>query len=188
MRQQATASPPGYGAAGEPSGQALAGRDWSRQLKLAALPSAVPWARRMLRQSLREWQLESMSDTALLLVSELITNAVNACASRASAGRRFARLPMMEVCARVTGTRLVLEVWDASPVPPVRRDGDLTGDSGRGLLIVECLSDDWGHQECGEGKVVWCEIALPRPAGLAHARTGRQQAPLRQPGSLARAG
>src|SRR5215470_1769827 len=51
---------------------------WSRQLRLAARPSAAQWARRVLRQMLRERHLDKISDTALLLVSELVTNAVKA--------------------------------------------------------------------------------------------------------------
>jgi hypothetical protein len=57
---------------------------------------------------------------------------------------------------------LRLEVWDASPAPPVVQETDLTSESGRGLLMIECMSTRWGHRRQDAGKVVWCEVALPR--------------------------
>jgi anti-sigma regulatory factor (Ser/Thr protein kinase) len=78
VRQQAAALPATYDTGTTDMNQALSHRTRLRQVRLAALPSAAPWGRRVLRQTMCEWQLESMSDTALLLVSELVTNAVKA--------------------------------------------------------------------------------------------------------------
>ncbi|MGH3300999.1 MAG: ATP-binding protein [Streptosporangiaceae bacterium] len=131
----------------------------SRHVRLAALPSAVPWARRVLAHMLREWQLEHLSDPALLLVSELVTNAVQASARRA--WRDPGRLQMIALSLEITDTELVTEVWDASPAGPALREADLTGDRGRGLLLVDYLADAWGHRPADGGKVVWCEVAIP---------------------------
>jgi anti-sigma regulatory factor (Ser/Thr protein kinase) len=128
-------------------------------VRLAALPSAVPWARRVLRHMLHEWQVESMADPAALLVSELVTNAVEASAGRA--GREHGTLPMIGLAIRLTAASLVLEVWDGSPLRPVPQNAGIAGDRGRGLVLVDALADSWGHWAADEGKIVWCEMAIP---------------------------
>ncbi len=133
----------------------------TRQVRLAALPSAVPWARRVLRHMIREWQLESIADAAALLVSELVTNAVDA--SAASASRAHGKLPMIGLTIRLTAASLVLEVSDTSPLRPVRQEADSAADHGRGLVLVDALADAWGDRTADGGKVVWCELALPAP-------------------------
>jgi anti-sigma regulatory factor (Ser/Thr protein kinase) len=141
--------------------QTLSPPTLSRQLKLAALPSAAPWARRMTRQLLAEWQLETLSDTALLVVSELVTNAVNASGNLDCPGLRPVSWQMLALTVRLAGTGLQMEVWDPNPAPPALQAPDVTSEGGRGLLIVECLADRWGHHAADGGKVVWCEVALP---------------------------
>lgn len=132
----------------------------ARQLRLAAQLSAVPWARRLLSQTLRDWGLAELSETALLLASELVSNAVKAAACPAAsdgAGQR----QLIGLTMRCTGTCLLLEVWDANPAQPVLQEPDPTAESGRGLFLVEALSSRWGLQAADGGKVVWCEIGLP---------------------------
>jgi anti-sigma regulatory factor (Ser/Thr protein kinase) len=135
----------------------------TRCVRLAALPSAVPWARRVLRHMLREWQVEAMADPAALLVSELVTNAVEASAGKA--GRDHGQLPMIGLVIRLTGASLVLEVWDDSPLQPVPQKADTGADHGRGLLLIDALADSWGHRAADGGKVVWCELATPPAPG-----------------------
>jgi anti-sigma regulatory factor (Ser/Thr protein kinase) len=130
----------------------------SRQVRLTALPSAVPWARRVLRHMLREWQLESMSDPALLLVSELVTNAVQA--SEMVACPEDASHPMVSLSLELNDTSLLIKVWDANPGLPLLQEADVCGDRGRGLLLVDFLADGWGHHDADQGKVVWCEVGI----------------------------
>jgi anti-sigma regulatory factor (Ser/Thr protein kinase) len=139
----------------------------TRCVRLAALPSAVPWARRVLRHMLREWQLESMADPAALLVSELVTNAVEASAGRAY--REHGKLPMIGLAIRLTPATLALEVWDASALRPVPRDAGIASDRGRGLLLVDALADSWGHRAADGGKIVWCEVAIPSASACTSA-------------------
>jgi hypothetical protein len=108
---------------------------------------------------LREWQLQGMADSAALLVSELVTNAVQASAGRAS--RDHGTVPMIRLAIRLTATSLVLEVWDASPLRPVSQLTGITSDHGRGLVLIDALSDSWGDRAEYGGKVVWCQLALP---------------------------
>ena len=133
----------------------------SRRLKLAAHPAAVPWARRLLGQTLREWELTGLSDTALLLVSELVTNAFKASAACTRPGREPAQRGFIGLAVHRLDTCLLLEVWDASPAPPVLQEPDPATESGRGLLLVEALSSKWGQEPAAGGKVVWCEVELP---------------------------
>lgn len=127
-------------------------------VKVAAAPPAVPLTRRLVGDVLAQWQLESISDPALLLVSELVTNAVQAsggCAPGSSQNQQAIVLTVV-----LTETSLLLEVWDASPLPPVLQEADITGDRGRGLMLVDFLADAWGYRPENGGKVVWCELKL----------------------------
>jgi hypothetical protein len=108
---------------------------------------------------LRERQLERICDTALLLVSELVTNAVKA--SGPGTGPDRMNQPMIGLTLRLEETSLLIEVWDADPAPPALQKEDLTCDYGRGLLLVDILGDTWGHQAADHGKVVWCELTFP---------------------------
>jgi anti-sigma regulatory factor (Ser/Thr protein kinase) len=124
-------------------------------LELGSLPSAVPCAQLHTRHLLGEWQLTVLSGTAELLVSELVTNAVQI----TQADARTAPVRLWLLAGRA---RLLMLVWDASPLPPVRVSPDGEAENGRGLLLVEALSTRWDHfGHHGGGKVVWvlCDTA-----------------------------
>jgi anti-sigma regulatory factor (Ser/Thr protein kinase) len=117
-------------------------------LELGALPGAVPCARLHTRLVLREWGLAALSDSTELLLSELVTNAVRA--SRA-VWHDAVRMWLVSDLGQVA-----IFVWDASPQPPARADPGEDAESGRGLLLVEALSERWGFFGYdGGGKVVW---------------------------------
>lgn len=128
-------------------------------LELGALPTAVPCARLHARQVIWEWGFNDVSDTAELLVSELVTNSLKATAGRDEPAPIRLRLSSDK-------ERLLIEVWDADPQPPtpraLREDGlpDLDGENGRGLYLVATLSQRWNWYASRKwgGKVVWCEL------------------------------
>jgi len=126
--------------------------DWPLQdfLELGALPSAVPSARLHARQLLWEWGLTNFSETVELLLTELMTNAVKA--SQSLEWPFPVRLWLLSDKARI----LIL-VWDANHQPPVRMDAGEEAEGGRGLLLVEALSDQWNWYDPPEkgGKMVW---------------------------------
>lgn len=93
-----------------------------------------------------QWHLNATSDVAVLLASELATNAV-----------RHARTPVTVWLAR-RPDRLVLSVEDSSTAQTARRSVDDLDDSGRGLQIVDALAERWGQKEVPAGKLVWAEI------------------------------
>src|SRR5271156_1130002 len=135
---------------------------WARQwplrsfLDLGAFSGAVPCARLHARQMLWEWRLTSLSDIVELLISELVTNAVQI--SRADAQTTPVRLWML-----ANRTRVLILVWDSSPLPPARMSTSPDDENGRGLLLVETLSTQWDwyfSPQYDGGKVVWAVVGL----------------------------
>jgi anti-sigma regulatory factor (Ser/Thr protein kinase) len=124
-------------------------------LPLAALPTAPSCARGHVRTVAREWGLTHLADTAELLVSELVTNAI-----QASTKIRATGTPVVHLRVTSDRTSMIIHVWDASSEMPVTLSdtGELGDESGRGLLLVDTLSTDWGVYRKTEGKVVWCLI------------------------------
>jgi anti-sigma regulatory factor (Ser/Thr protein kinase) len=122
-------------------------------LELGALPGAVPCARLHARHVLREWGLSTLSENVELLVSELVTNAVRV--SQSMEQSFPVRLRLLSDRAQV----LIL-VWDASSQPPIRTDPGEEDESGRGLVLVEAISErwDWGATPETGGKMVWCLV------------------------------
>jgi anti-sigma regulatory factor (Ser/Thr protein kinase) len=133
-------------------GNEVTGR-WPLQsfLELGALPSAVPCARLHTRQLLWEWGLHTaLADSAELLVSEIVTNAIQI--AQADVDSAPVRLWLLADRAR-----LLILVWDASQLPPVRVRSNGDAETGRGLLLVETISARWGWHFLPDkdGKVVW---------------------------------
>ncbi|MFC8451732.1 SpoIIE family protein phosphatase [Kitasatospora sp. NPDC057223] len=115
---------------------------------LPAEPTAVSRARRLVRATLADWAIEELTDTAELLVSELVTNSV-----------RYASAP---IGVRLTlGGTLLVEISDPLPDPPKERHAAEADEGGRGLELVRRLALRWGTRAEGIGKVVWFELALP---------------------------
>jgi len=123
------------------------------RLDLAALPTAAACARGHIRAVAREWGLDHLAQTAELIASEMVTNAI-----QASEGLRTAETPVVRIWVTSDSEFLLLRVWDASPSMPIHQEAGLRDDGGRGLMIISALSADWGaHREAG-GKVVWALI------------------------------
>jgi anti-sigma regulatory factor (Ser/Thr protein kinase) len=122
-------------------------------IELGALPGAVPCARLHARQLLWEWGLTRLSDSTELLVSELVTNAMQA-------SRAMEQITPVRLWLLTDKTRIMILVWDASPQPPTRMSISGDAESGRGLLLVETISDrwDWYFPQDTGGKVVWAEL------------------------------
>lgn len=134
-------------------------------LEFAALPGAVPCARLHARALMYEWRMTEVADTVELVVSELVTNAVMAY-SRTSGQptyQRRAGIPAVVLRLSAHRGRVLVEVWDDIPVAPVRRAAHPDDERGRGLLLVEALTERWGYYvpQHGSGKVVWAEVATP---------------------------
>jgi len=139
--------------------QVQAVRPMQTDLELAALPSAVPCARGHVRSVAREWGLAELADTAELLASELVSNAIRA-SGRLSLRADLSFVPVVRITVTSDGESLVIRVWDASDDMPVRQEAGPDDDSGRGLMIIGALSADWGsYREPDGGKTVWARIS-----------------------------
>jgi len=126
----------------------------SSALEFAPLPTAVPCARLHAVHVLHEWGLRDLADDAEMVVSEMITNAIDA-------STLLSERPPVSLRLLLTGKSLVIEVWDHSPLDLEPREADADDECGRGLTVVAALSDRWGWQRTGHGrKVVWAELAL----------------------------
>lgn len=112
-------------------------------------------ARATTRSALGAWRLPGLLDPLLLVVSELVGNAV-----------RHGSAPIRMLLRR-TGRGVRVEVHDEAPdaAPPGGSTlADLTAESGRGLYLVDAMSSDTGVQQIpGDGKVVWATLEEEQP-------------------------
>ncbi|MGP4004154.1 SpoIIE family protein phosphatase [Streptomyces sp. 8N706] len=105
-------------------------------------------ARRLARRALARWDLEELTDSVELLVSEVVTNAV-----------RYAGRPITLRLLRTDVLRC--EVGDDVPQLPRLRQARPSDEGGRGLYLVNKLARRWGATRLSTGKVVWFELARP---------------------------
>jgi anti-sigma regulatory factor (Ser/Thr protein kinase) len=137
--------------------------DWPLRsyLELGVLPGAVPCARLHSRHVLWEWGFSEFGDSVELLVSELVTNAVRASQSMENASS--VRLWLWS-----DKNRVLILVWDRNSRSPVRIDAAEDAESGRGLLLVDAMSDRWNwyRPDGWDGKIVWAEVSPESPDEL----------------------
>ncbi|AZS87914.1 ATP-binding protein [Streptomyces griseoviridis] len=149
----------GAAAGAGPSG-AVAERRF--RFELAAHPASPAQARRLARARLSGWAVcEDICDTAVLVISELVTNALVHTASSSI------------VCELLDGDDLVrIAVRDegCAPGEPRPGQGRAEDEHGRGLLLIEAMCQAWGAHEHGPGLMVWAE--LPRQTDAPRHRCG----------------
>jgi len=121
------------------------------ELALSVGASSIQRAREFVRRTLGASDVgPSVVDDATLIVSELLTNVALHCAQD---GAPDATVKLIAVL-----TLLRIEVHDGSPLVLARREPREDAESGRGLLVVDALSDRWGYEATAYGKCVWCEL------------------------------
>jgi PAS domain S-box-containing protein len=119
----------------------------SVRITLQAEPEQVATGRRFVRDSLTAWNHEELADTACLLASEILTNAV-----------RHARQPVSLRLHQMPG-EIIMEITDDYVQLPRRTSPELDDEFGRGLALVEALSESWGALPTRVGKIVWFTLA-----------------------------
>ncbi|MFF4968490.1 ATP-binding protein [Streptomyces sp. NPDC001037] len=139
-----------------PRGRATA---WDASWPLEQEPPSVRRARRLVTAQLADWAVPGLDDTAELLVSELVTNAL-----------RHTRGPL-RLNLRLGESRLLCEVEDVEPAGPVRNAAGPDAEGGRGTELLDLLADAWGSVRTATGKSVWFALRRPdAPAGAEQMR------------------
>jgi anti-sigma regulatory factor (Ser/Thr protein kinase) len=116
-------------------------------------PAAVASVRAAVLEKLTEWNLDEIAFTTELILSELLTNAI-----------QHATSPVQVRLLR-DRTLLICEVSDGTSTSPHLRYAATMDEGGRGLFLVAQLADRWGTRYTKEGKVIWTEQALPDSGG-----------------------
>jgi KaiC/GvpD/RAD55 family RecA-like ATPase len=107
-------------------------------------------ARAFVAETLRSWQCEAVVDDAVLVASELATNAV--VHSRTA----------FTIWLRRDGNRVRVAVRDGNDAEPALGDPSELALGGRGLSLVASVSDDWGCEPVRSGKTVWADLSGTR--------------------------
>jgi anti-sigma regulatory factor (Ser/Thr protein kinase) len=115
-------------------------------LTLAADLSSIGQARQFLRAALDEWSADGYNLAAPQVLTELATNAALHARSAYT------------VHLRLEPGALLVEVTDSSPVLPQQRHYGTGATTGRGIALVEALSETWGVESSPTGKTVWCRV------------------------------
>jgi anti-sigma regulatory factor (Ser/Thr protein kinase) len=134
-----------------------AGPDYTASLCFAAVPESAGAARRFARAAAAEWLSDGLAEDLDLVVSELITNAL----LHARDERHDPRSLPIRLELSCSADSLVCRVADHSALPPAPEHAGENSESGRGLLLVDALSADWGWSWGPDGgKVVWARFDL----------------------------
>ena len=121
-------------------------------MSLSAEDHSVRLARHATHVVLSAWQLAYMEESAVLIVSELVTNAV----------RHARETDVVEVDLHATRTCLRIEIQDCDRHWPQPRIPGGFEESGFGFVLVDALAAKWGVRETTTGKAVWAELDIRR--------------------------
>lgn len=104
--------------------------------------------RRITLAQLSVWGLTALCDAAMLVVSELVTNAV-----------RHGRGDSVGLRVKTADGELRIEVTDGNPAPARLREAGEAAENGRGLFLVAAVAKKWGVSP--DGRTTWCSLAIP---------------------------
>jgi anti-sigma regulatory factor (Ser/Thr protein kinase) len=121
----------------------------SRRIPLAAGPTAAAAARRLVRAAICAWDAPVDAPVAVLLTSELVTNAIT---------HETGESVMLVITCVCDQLRVV--VHDSSRSVPVPVDAAANAEAGRGLMLVASLAADWGYYRTSAGKAVYFTLAF----------------------------
>ena len=119
-----------------------------RSVRLTTGPTAAAEARSQVRAAIFNWDVRVDPSVAMLLTSELVTNAI-----RHEAGGAV-MLTITCIC-----DQLRVDVHDTSRRAPVPVEAAADAETGRGLMLVATLSTDWGYHRTSTGKAVYFTLA-----------------------------
>jgi anti-sigma regulatory factor (Ser/Thr protein kinase) len=133
-------------------------------------------ARDFTRQILASWGLLVLAEDATVIVSELVTNALQ----HGAQGANGAGHDRVELILLRRPDHMVCAVTDPGAEPPVLAAPDLSAEAGRGLHVIEALAATWGWSRLdAHKKAVWATLSLPCPDGGNRHLTRRTLSPTR---------
>ena len=106
---------------------------YQRRVRLTRKPAAAGEARSQVRIAIRDWKVPVDPDIAILLTSDLVTDAIT-----------YGDGETLTLAIRCSRGRLRIDVYDKSRSLPLGMDVPADADAGRGLVLVAALSTDWG--------------------------------------------
>lgn len=115
------------------------------------VPQSAAAARHLVSGALEIWRLPQLADTATLVLTELVSNAI----------RHASGEGMRVNVTRLTGQRVRVSVLDQDCTRPRMQEPDPGGERGRGLFIVNAESVSWGVDVLPGGKRVWADLEAP---------------------------
>ena len=125
-----------------------------RRVLLTAGPASVAAARGQVRAAILAWDVPVDVETAVLLTSELVTNAI------AHEAGETVMLTITCICGQ-----LRVDVHDTSRRVPMPVNTPVDAEAGRGLLLVSRLATDWGFHPTPTGKAVYFTLAFEDDLG-----------------------
>ena len=136
---------------------------YQRRVRLTRKPAAAAEARGQVRVAIRDWKVPVDPDIAILLASDLVTNAI-----------MHGDGETLTLAIRRSRAHLRIDVCDQSRALPLGTDGPADMDAGRLLVLVAALSTEWGSFRTPAGKAMYFTLAFPpdQPAGCDRATAG----------------
>ena len=119
------------------------------RVRLTAGPTAAGEARRQVRAAICAWDIPVDPDVAILLTSELVTNAI-----------RHEVTGIVTLAITCSSGQLRVDVYDTSRMLPTLVDAPVDAEAGRGLMLVSTLSAEWGFYRAPAGKAVYFTLAF----------------------------
>jgi anti-sigma regulatory factor (Ser/Thr protein kinase) len=131
------------------------------RVRLTAQPAAAPEARSQVLAAIRAWHVPVDAGVAVLLTSELVTNAIG--------HETGQNITLAITCSY---GQLRVDVHDTSLSLPVLVEAPADAETGRGLMLVATLSDSWGIYRTPTGKAVYFTLAFQRDLAESAAARG----------------
>ena len=123
---------------------------YQRRVRLSRKPAAAAEARSQVRAAVRDWKVPVDPDIAVLLASDLVTNAIT-----------HGDAETLTLAIRCSRSHLRIDVYDKSRSLPLGMYEPADADAGRGLVLVAALSTEWGSFRTPAGKAMYFTLALP---------------------------
>jgi hypothetical protein len=120
-----------------------------RRVRLTREPTSAAEARSQVREVIRAWKIPVDPDIAILLTSDLVTNAIT-----------HGEGETVTLGIRCSRGHLRVDVYDSPRSLPAQADGAVDAAVGRGLVLVAALSTEWGSFRTPAGKAVYFTLAL----------------------------